>query len=149
MKRAMAQDKVKRNVVALCTVPTGQPGRPSKALTPPLADPVLVAVEKRRLHAYIALSTGVATSRWPRLTLADTAIAGVEGLDPRERTPRELRHSFVSPLSDSGVPLEEISRLVGHRSTTVTETVYRKQLRPVLQGGAVAMDSIFGSQTER
>ncbi|GIH92861.1 hypothetical protein Psi01_34910 [Planobispora siamensis] len=45
--------------------------------------------------------------------------------------------------SESGVPLEEISRLVGHRSTTVTEIVYRKQIRPVLQGGAVAMDRIF------
>ncbi|MFB9882425.1 hypothetical protein ACFFMN_31290 [Planobispora siamensis] len=41
------------------------------------------------------------------------------------------------------MPLEEISRLVGHRSTTVTEIVYRKQIRPVLQGGAVAMDRIF------
>jgi hypothetical protein len=26
-----------------------------------------------------------------------------------------------------------ISRLVGHRSTTVIETVYRKQLRPVIE----------------
>ncbi|MFD1544171.1 tyrosine-type recombinase/integrase [Nonomuraea guangzhouensis] len=32
-------------------------------------------------------------------------------------TPREMRHSFVSLLSDSGVPLEEIARLVGHRGT--------------------------------
>ncbi|MEU1735876.1 tyrosine-type recombinase/integrase [Streptosporangium sp. NPDC020145] len=64
-------------------------------------------------------------------------------LNPDEWTPRELRHSFVSLLSDSGVPLEEISRLVGHSSTAVTELVYRKQIRPVLQGGAVAMDRIF------
>ncbi|MEU8379101.1 hypothetical protein [Streptosporangium sp. NPDC048865] len=28
--------------------------------------------------------------------------------------------SFVSPLSDSGVPLENISRLVGHRNTSPT-----------------------------
>ncbi|MEV4093983.1 tyrosine-type recombinase/integrase [Streptosporangium saharense] len=55
----------------------------------------------------------------------------------------ELRHSFVSLLSVSGVPLEEISRLVGHSSTAVTEPVYRKQIRPVLQGGAVAMDRVF------
>ena len=31
--RAMARDKVKRNVVALCGIPTGQIGRPSKSLT--------------------------------------------------------------------------------------------------------------------
>ncbi|MEU8356345.1 tyrosine-type recombinase/integrase [Nonomuraea sp. NPDC048882] len=51
-------------------------------------------------------------------------------LDPDEWTPRELRHSFVSLLSDQGIPLEEISRLVGHSSTAVTELVYRKQIRP-------------------
>jgi integrase len=45
--------------------------------------------------------------------------------------------------SDSGVPLEEISRLVGHSSTAVTELVYRKQIRPVLQRGATVMDQIF------
>jgi integrase len=66
------------------------------------------------------------------------------GLDPSEWTPRELRHSFVSLLSDAGVPVEEIARLVGHSSTTVTETVYRKQLRPVLTGGAQVMDTLFG-----
>lgn len=32
-------------------------------------------------------------------------------------TPRELRHSLVSLLSDSGMPLEQISRLVGHAWT--------------------------------
>ncbi|SDM17688.1 Phage integrase family protein [Nonomuraea jiangxiensis] len=61
----------------------------------------------------------------------------------REWTPRELRHSFVSLLSDSGVPIEDISRLVGHANTVVTETVYRFQLRPVLLEGAKAMDAIF------
>ena len=58
--------------------------------------------------------------------------------------PRELRHSFVSLLSDNGIPLEEISRLVGHSSTATTEAVYRKQIRPVVQTGAVTMDRIFG-----
>ncbi|MGJ6963749.1 hypothetical protein ACSDR0_17740 [Streptosporangium sp. G11] len=46
---------------------------------------------------------------------------------------------------DSGVPIEDISRLVSHRNTVVTETVYRKQIRPVLIQGAKAMDDIFGS----
>jgi integrase len=45
-------------------------------------------------------------------------------------TPRELRHSFVSLLSAHGVPVESISQLVGHAGTTVTETVYRHELRP-------------------
>jgi len=56
-------------------------------------------------------------------------------------------HSFVSLLSDNGVPLEEISRLVGHSSTAVTELVYRKQIRPVMQKGATVMDRIFERRT--
>ncbi len=47
-------------------------------------------------------------------------------------------------MSDAGVPLEEIARLVGHGSTKVTETVYRKQFRPILTGGAQVMDTLFG-----
>lgn len=70
-------------------------------------------------------------------------LAGVEGLDASAWTPRELRHSFVSLLSDSGVPIEDISRLVGHSGTSVTERIYRKQIRPVIQTGAVTMDQIF------
>ena len=45
-------------------------------------------------------------------------------LDPVDWTPRELRHSFVSVLSDAGLPGEQISHLVGHRGATVTELVY-------------------------
>jgi integrase len=70
------------------------------------------------------------------------------GLDPRQWTPRELRHSFVSLLSDSGMSIEDIADLCGHSGTVVTETVYRHQLRPVLLSGAVAMDQIFGMTHE-
>lgn len=236
VKRAMARDKVKRNVVALCSVPKGRPGRPSKSLTFDQAKAILAAAEGSRMYPYIVLSllTGARTeelraltwdhvdlvgrpddappvpphvavwrsvraggdtkTRKSRRTLAlpqrcvdvlalqreqqarerqeagdrwnehglvfaskvgtpmdpshvrrdfRNAIAHAEGIDPAAWTPRELRHSFVSLLSDSGVPVEEISQLVGHSSTAVTELVYRHQIRPVLQGGAVAMDRIF------
>ncbi|MFC4529740.1 tyrosine-type recombinase/integrase [Sphaerisporangium dianthi] len=235
----MARDKVKRNVVALCSVPQGKAGRPSKALTLVQAESVLKAAEGSRMYAYIVLSllTGARTeelraltwdhedlqgdpdanpsvpphlavwrsvraggdtkTRKSRRTLAlsrrcldalqrqreqqererqaagakwqenglvfaskvgtpldpshvrrdfRNAIRDAQGIDPSQWTPRELRHSFVSLLSDNGIPLEEISRLVGHSSTAVTEAVYRKQIRPVLQAGAVAMDQIFGEQ---
>jgi integrase len=58
--------------------------------------------------------------------------------------PRELRTSFVSLLSASGVPVEEIARLAGHSSSKTTEVIYRKELRPVLIKGAEVMDQIFG-----
>lgn len=239
VKRAMARDKVKRNVVDLCSVPTGQPGRPSNALTLQQAKAALAAAEGKELHAYIVVSllTGARTeelraltwdhvdlegdpkaephvpphmavwrsvrvggdtkTRKSRRTLAlpdrcvealaqhrvrqdrqrqragkkwkenglvfasrvGTALPArnvtrafrivlrdAPGIDAEKWTPRELRHSFVSLLSDSGIPLEEISRLVGHRSTSVTEVVYRKQIRPVLQSGAVAMNDIFADE---
>ncbi|MHB8188780.1 MAG: tyrosine-type recombinase/integrase [Dermatophilaceae bacterium] len=78
------------------------------------------------------------------------ASVGVVGVDAEDWTPRELRHSFVSLLSDNGVPPEEISRLVGHRSTAVTELVCRKQIRPVLQAGATrtVVDRIFDHEAQ-
>jgi len=39
--------------------------------------------------------------------------------------------------------LEKIARLVGHTGTATTELVYRKQIRPVVTGGAQVMDSLF------
>lgn len=70
-------------------------------------------------------------------------IAKQAGLVAKDWTPRELRHSFVSLLSDGGLSIEQISRLVGHSSTAVTETVYRHQLNPVVEDGATAMDRIL------
>ena len=66
------------------------------------------------------------------------------GLD-ENWTPRELRTSFVSLMSHSGMPVEEIARLVGHTSSRTTEVVYRRELRPVIVTGAEVMDKIFSS----
>ena len=230
----MTRDKVKRNVVELTEVPTGQPGRPSKSLTAEQADGVLTKTAPDRLHPYIVVSllTGARTEelralRWQsvhldpdtgpahlevwrsvrahgdtktrksRRTLAlsglcvdalraqrlqqakDRLAAGeqwtetglvfttrlgtgmdaanvrrdlrralglVPGLTPADWTPRELRHSFVSLLSDAGVPVEQIAQLVGHSGTNVTELVYRHQIRPVIQTGATVIDQLFGQR---
>jgi integrase len=236
--RAMARDKVKRNVVALCGVPKGQEGRPSKSLTLEQARAVLKAAENNALYAYVVISllTGARTEElraltwdhvdldgqldanppmppsiqvwrsvreggdtktkksrrtlalplrgvnalrrhrqlqdearvqsgadWHRTGLVFTSKVGTAldaanvrrafrrvikaaGLNPADWTPRELRHSFVSLLSDSGVGLEDIAELCGHAGTRVTEAVYRHQLRPVLLNGATAMDRIFDTE---
>ncbi|MGD9990118.1 site-specific integrase [Pseudonocardia sp.] len=223
---AMARDKVRRNVVGLCEIPTGKTGRPSKSLTFEQAEKLLTAAEGSPLRAYIVLSllVGARTEELRALRWADVDLDGLPdaeppvppsisvlrsvrlggdtktrrsrrriamplrcvdalrrhrigrttepeslvfaaasgagmdahnvrrsfrrvveaaGLDPMAWTPRELRHSFVSLLSESGVPLEQISRLVGHSGTAVTEAVYRKQLKPVLDEGAAAMNDLF------
>jgi integrase len=70
------------------------------------------------------------------------AITNLAGLG-KEWTPRELRHTFVSLLSAHDVTLEDIARLVGHSGTTVTERVYRHEIRPSLTQGAEIMDQLF------
>lgn len=71
------------------------------------------------------------------------AVCTTAGIGPGW-TPRELRHTFVSLMSDSDVAVEEIARLVGHASSKVTETVYRHQLRPIMTTGAEKMDALLG-----
>jgi hypothetical protein len=41
-----------------------------------------------------------------------------------------------------GCRWRRFSRLVGHSGTTVTELVYRHQLKPVIQTGATVMDRL-------
>ena len=60
--------------------------------------------------------------------------------------PRELRHTFVSILSAGGAPVEEIARVAGHRQTSTTELVYRRELRPVIATGAELMDKVFSRE---
>ena len=44
--------------------------------------------------------------------------------------------------------MELIADLVGHSGTSVTERVYRMQLRPVITEGAEIMDAIFRKSDE-
>jgi site-specific recombinase XerD len=57
--------------------------------------------------------------------------------------PRELRHTFVSTMSENGVPVEEIARLAGHDRTTTTEVVHRHELGPIIATGAEIMNRIL------
>ncbi len=61
---------------------------------------------------------------------------------------RELRHFYVSIMSDNDVPIEVIADLVGHASTAVTEEVYRHQLKPVITKGAETMNTIFNQHNQ-
>lgn len=74
-------------------------------------------------------------------------ILDAAGLNGADWVPRELRHTFVSLMSDHGVPVEKISVLVGHKTTKITETVYRHQIRPEIRDGAEHMNKIFPSKT--
>lgn len=237
VRRAMMRGLADRNVVELCQVPRGRPGRPSKSLTLAQVRDVLVMTARDPMHCYIVVSllTGARTEelralRWEHVHLDQTidtplplhlevwcsvraggdtktrrsrrtlalptlavaalrrhrvaqaeqrlrskvasselglvfatssgaaldaanvrrdfrrALTAVPSVVPAEWTPREMRHSFVSVLSESGLNVEEIARLVGHKGgSQVTERVYRKQLRPVIETGATTMDRVFGT----
>lgn len=56
----------------------------------------------------------------------------------------EGRHTAVSIMSNNGVPIQDISDTMGHKSTHVTETVYRHVIVPAIRGGASVMDDVFG-----
>jgi integrase len=56
----------------------------------------------------------------------------------------EGRHTAVSIMSSNGVPIQDITDTVGHKSTHVTETVYRHVIVPAIRGGATVMDNVFG-----
>jgi integrase len=60
----------------------------------------------------------------------------------------EGRHTAVSIMSNNGVPLQDISDTVGHKSTHVTETVYRHVIVPTIRGGASVMDTVFEDDSE-
>jgi integrase len=46
----------------------------------------------------------------------------------------EGRHTAVSIMSSNGVKIQDISDTVGHKSTHVTETVYRHVIVPAIRG---------------
>jgi hypothetical protein len=51
-------------------------------------------------------------------------------------------------MSSDGVPIQDISDTVGHKSTHVTETVYRHVIRPTIKVGATVMDTVFGDSDD-
>jgi integrase len=55
----------------------------------------------------------------------------------------EGRHTAVSIMSHNGIPIQDIADAVGHKSTNVTETVYRHVIAPAIRGGAAIMDTVF------
>jgi len=83
--RAQARDKVKRNVVLLCELLAGRPGRPSKAFNLDQAEAVVDASVGTVMYAYIVLSIliGARTEELRALTWDHVDLAG----DPDARPP--------------------------------------------------------------
>ena len=84
IRNAQARDKVRRNVVLLCDVPTGQGGRESKALTLAQAMAVINAAADSRFYAYIVLSLliGARTEELRALRWCEVDLSGQLDLSP-------------------------------------------------------------------
>ena len=92
----------------------------------------------------IAFGDGAGAPKWPQdVRHHFKTLCGRAGIG-EDWTPREQRHTFVSVLSDSGVPIEQIADAVGHINSTVTKAVYRHQIADEVTSAATVMDSIFG-----
>ena len=64
--------------------------------------------------------------------------------DPGQQLAGRFRQISAGVSSDGLLQLgKKIALLVGHTGTATTETVYRKQIRPMVIGGAAVMDSLF------
>ena len=68
-------------------------------------------------------------------------LADAAGLDHLH--PHMLRHAAASLLSAAGVPLEDISDTLGHRSVAVTAEIYRHPIAPVRSGHMAAMSQLL------
>jgi integrase len=79
------------------------------------------------------------------LDLFRGVLAQVPGIVPEDWTCRDMRHTFTSVLDQHGVPTPTISRLMGHSKLSTTETVYRHDLTPQHQEGALAFDVILAA----
>jgi integrase len=67
--------------------------------------------------------------------------AGIE--DAENRVPYEMRHTYASLVSDSGVAAEEVAQQLGHSRTAVFEQVYRHVLKPRRRAGQQVMETIL------
>ena len=63
--------------------------------------------------------------------------------------PHMLRHAAASLLSAAGVPIEDISDTLGHRSVNVTAEIYRHPIAPVRSGHMVAMNQLIDGPRRR
>lgn len=60
--------------------------------------------------------------------------------------PHLLRHAAASLLSAAGVPIEDISDTLGHRSIAVTAEIYRHPIVPIRSGHVAAMSAIAAAK---
>jgi integrase len=133
------QDLPKDGRVRLAAAPVHVPVRP------PSPSPAIVLIAWEAKGGATVRQNSLAQVRRHRPGSRRTCGADTTGSSHWDRSAKrsDIAVRWIDRYRD-----EDISRLVGHSNTVVTETVYRQEIRPVMQEGAKAMDSIFPSQRE-
>ena len=127
VRRAMARDLVKRNVVELADVPAGRAGRKSKSLTPEQVDGVLMLTVTDRLHIYIVLSllTGARTEELRALEWQHVHLEWVGDVPPHVEVWRSVREGGDTKTEKSrrtlALPERCIEALRKHRALQAAE----------------------------
>jgi integrase len=60
-------------------------------------------------------------------------------------TPHGMRHSYASALLTAGVPIQEVSKLLGHSDPSVTLRIYAHVLPESEKDTAKKLDEIFAT----
>lgn len=77
------------------------------------------------------------TSRYFSPTLETAGLARI--------TPHAMRHSYASALLTAGVPIQEVSKILGHSDPSVTLRIYAHVLPESEKGTAKKLDEIFAT----
>jgi integrase/recombinase XerD len=101
----------------------------SVVIPPDVADEILAAMELNKNPEYLFWNTGTgseqtAVTNWQHDLRQVFRAAGL-----KEGHPHQLRDTFAVSLLSSGVPLEEVSKLLGHDSIKTTERHYAKWVK--------------------
>ena len=94
------------------------------------------------LTDYVMEWDGASVKKVRKAFMAAVKAAGLEGV-----TPHVLRHTVATWLDEDGIPMERISKMLGHRDRRTTERFYAKPGVAVLRPAAEAIDMRLRSKS--
>jgi integrase len=95
----------------------------------------LLEAQKGAISDYVIEWNGEPVKKIRKAFAAACKSAGLKGV-----TPHVLRHTVATWLDEDGIPIERISKMLGHRDPKTTRTIYSKPGAEVLRPAADVID---------